>query len=153
MALAGLLLFATVAAVAQPTGTPMVMYSADSLSWSPLELPEFAPGTEIAVLNGNPAGSGQYTVRLRFPDGYLFPAHWHPMDEHLTVVSGTFLLGMGDRFNSLDDVRVYHPGDFLVAPARMPHYGGARGVTVIQLHGEGPFGTTTVDPYVPGQRP
>lgn len=98
----------------------------------------FDPGTKIAVLHGNPGAKGDYTLSLQFPDGYKFPVHWHPGGEHLTVLSGTFMLGMGNTAD-WNTVRTYAPGDFIYVPARHPHFGGARGLTVIQLHGEGPF--------------
>jgi ketosteroid isomerase-like protein/quercetin dioxygenase-like cupin family protein len=109
-----------------------------NIVWNDFEPPGFDPGVKLAVLHGNPAAKGDYTLRLRFPAGYRFPVHWHPGGEHLTVISGTFLLGMGDTPN-WKAVRAYAPGDFVYAPARHPHYGGAKGVTVVQLHGEGPF--------------
>ncbi|HUQ98056.1 MAG TPA: SgcJ/EcaC family oxidoreductase [Gemmatimonadaceae bacterium] len=114
------------------------MLTRRNISWTPFEPPGFDPGVKLAVLHGNPSAKGDYTVRLRFPAGYRFPVHWHPGAEHLTVISGTFLLAMGDTPN-WKAVRSYAPGDFVYAPARHPHYGGARGVTVVQLHGEGPF--------------
>ena len=109
-----------------------------NIAWTDFEPPGFDPGVKLAVLHGNPSAKGDYTVRLRFPAGYRFPVHWHPGGEHVTVISGTFLLGMGDT-PDWKAVRSYGPGDFVYAPARHPHYGGARGVTVVQLHGDGPF--------------
>jgi quercetin dioxygenase-like cupin family protein len=116
----------------------MQMIAGSGLAWSDFSSPGFDPGMKIAVMHGDPGKRGDYTLRLMFPDGYRFPVHWHPGGEHLTVVSGTFLLGMGNSAN-WNAVRSYAPGDFLYIPARHSHYGGARGVTVIQLHGEGPF--------------
>ncbi|MGI8498242.1 MAG: SgcJ/EcaC family oxidoreductase [Gemmatimonadaceae bacterium] len=116
----------------------MEMRSGQAISWTDLVVPGFPPGTKMAVLHGDPSGKGDYALRLQFPDGYAFPVHWHPGGEHLTVLSGTFLLGMG---NSVDAsaLKTYAPGDFLYIPGRNSHFGGARGVTVIQLHGTGPF--------------
>jgi quercetin dioxygenase-like cupin family protein len=94
---------------------------------------------KIAVIHGDPnADSGMYVIRLQFPDGYMFPPHWHPMAENLTVLSGTFLLGMGEKTDNSKLV-TYKPGAFLYVPGKMPHFGGAKGATVIQLHGQAPF--------------
>ena len=113
--------------------------SASGIAWNDFSSPGFAPGVKIAVLHGNPAAKGDYVLRLRFPAEYKFPVHWHPGGEHLTVLWGTFMLGMGST-EDWTTVRTYSPGDFLYVPARHPHFGGAgRGVTVIQLNGEGPF--------------
>jgi quercetin dioxygenase-like cupin family protein len=112
--------------------------AASALAWSDFVMPGFDPGAKITVVHGDPAAAGPYTVRMQFPDGYNFPPHWHPMAENVTVLSGTFLLAMGDtRDNS--KLREYQPGDYLFIPAKHPHFGGVRGVTVIQLHGSGPF--------------
>ncbi len=116
----------------------MAMAGGSTLQWSDLKVPGFDPGTKIAVVHGDPAGNGDYTVRLKFPDGYRFPVHWHPKAEHLTVLSGKLLLGMGTKADRAAE-KTYTSGDFLYIPAKNTHFGGAKGVTVIQLHGMGPF--------------
>jgi len=116
------------------------MLAGTGLAWADFSAPGFDPGTKIVVLHGDPSKKGDYTLRLQFPDGYKFPVHWHPGGEHLTVLSGTFLLGMGNTADwTGTTVRTYAPGDFIYLPAKHPHFGGAKGTTVIQLHGEGPF--------------
>ena len=122
---------------------PMSAVAASSITWAELNVPGFAPGTKIAVINGNPDAAGPYTLRLSFPDGYRFPPHWHPMPENVTVLSGTLLAAMGDR---VDDpkLKAYGPGDYIHIEASSPHFGGARGATVIQLHGQGPFAINLV---------
>lgn len=122
----------------------MAEVPAASLKWGPLELPGFAPGLEIAVVNGDPSAEGLYTIRLRFPAGYKFPAHNHPNAENLTVVSGTFLLGMGEKTDP-KGIKKYGPGDFLWIPGKMSHFGGVEDATIVQLHGIGPFGVTVVE--------
>lgn len=126
--------------VLEPAGDDMTMNAAAGLTFQPLEVPGFRSGMQLAVIHGDPMGKGDYTIRLKFPAGYTFPAHYHPNAEHLTVLSGVFLLGMGDQEGGA--TRQYQPGDFLYIPARKPHFGGARGETVIQLHGIGPFEIT-----------
>lgn len=126
----------TTAAMAE-TGDMQLM-AGGGMTWTDFSSPGFDPGTKLAVLHGNPMGKGDYTIRLMFPDGYRFPLHHHPGAEHLTVISGTFLLGMGNTVD-WNAVRAHAPGDFLYVPPAHAHYGGARGVTVVQLHGEGPF--------------
>lgn len=126
------------AAAVYDAGTDMTLASGNTLQWADLNVPGFNPGAKIAVVHGDPSGSGDYTVRLQFPDGYQFPLHWHPKAEHLTVLSGSFLLGMGTK-EARGTEKTYAPGDFLYLPAKNTHFGGAKGVTVIQLHGMGPF--------------
>jgi uncharacterized protein (TIGR02246 family) len=123
--------------VIEPAGDEMVMNTAAGMAFQPLEVPGFKSGMQLAVIHGDPMGKGDYTIRLKFPAGYTFPAHYHPNSEHLTVLSGTFQLAMGEKEGGM--LREYQPGDFLYIPAKKPHYGGAKSETVIQLHGIGPF--------------
>jgi uncharacterized protein (TIGR02246 family) len=123
--------------VIEPAGDEMVMNTAAGMVFQPFETPGFKSGMQLAVIHGDPMGKGDYTIRLKFPAGYTFPAHYHPNAEHLTVLSGTFQLAMGEKEGG--PLREYQPGDFLYIPPKKPHYGGAKGETVIQLHGIGPF--------------
>src|SRR5512141_1279600 len=75
----------------------------------------FPAGSEIAVLQGDPSQTGLYTVRVRFPDGYRLPPHFHPTDENVTVVEGTFLVGMGDAID-LNAVTTLGAGRLITAP-------------------------------------
>ena len=118
---------------------PHAFTANDAIGFTPFEIPGFDPGIQLAVVHGDPtAASGDYTVRLLLPDGYRFPAHYHPKAEHLTVLTGTFLIGMGTEENP-DALEEYTPGSFLYFPAEEAHYGGATGQTVVQLHGQAPF--------------
>ncbi|MHB1168149.1 MAG: cupin domain-containing protein [Longimicrobiales bacterium] len=122
-------------AAAQDT---MEVTAAASLKWTPAEVEGFDPGMMMAVVHGDPSMAGQpYTLRLRFPDGYRFPAHWHPVAEDLTVLEGTFHLAM--EGSETGPLQTYGPGDYLHIPAENAHSGGATGETVVQLHGIGPF--------------
>jgi uncharacterized protein (TIGR02246 family) len=129
------------AAAAAPMEMANVQVVANSaLTWSDFAPPGFDPGMKLAVLSGDPGKAGHYVLRLQFPAGYRFPIHWHPGVENLTVVSGTFVLGMGNTADP-SALKTYGPGDFLYIPPRHAHWGGstAQGPSVIQLHGEGPF--------------
>lgn len=119
--------------------------AAAGLQWSDLQLPGVAPGVKMSVLHGDPSKKGDYTMRLRFPDNYTFPPHWHPEGEHVTVLQGSLSLGMGETFDR-GALRTYLPGDFLYAPAKMPHYVMTKGETIVQLHGIGPFAINLVKP-------
>ncbi len=129
------------ASAAAPMEMANVKILANSgLTWGDFSPAGFDPGMKLAVLQGDPGAKGHYVVRLEFPAGYKFPVHWHPGIENLTVVSGTFLLGMGNTAD-WSALKTYAPGDFIYIPPRHAHFGGsaATGPSVIQLHGEGPF--------------
>jgi quercetin dioxygenase-like cupin family protein len=102
------------------------------------------PGAQIAVLEGNPGAAAEFTLRLKFPNGYKIPPHTHPTTENVTVLSGTFLAGMGQTFYE-SDLQSFQQNDFVTIPANHPHYAMARGETVVQVHGVGPFTLTYVN--------
>lgn len=133
---------------------PRAQDSTSDPGWGPAP-PALPPGAQIAVLQGNPGASGVYTLRLRMPDGYTIPPHFHPTDELVTVISGNLLLGHGDDIEQ-NRMTGLHAGGFIALPAGMHHYARARGQTVVQVHGEGPFAITYVhpgdDPRKPSKR-
>ena len=119
---------------------------ADTLKWGPAPA-IFPPGAQMAVLQGDPSAAGQiFTVRLRMPDGYIIPAHSHPTDEYVTVISGTFLVGLGDKYDANGFMPPLEAGGFATAPAGMNHFAMARGPTEVQVHAMGPFAMTYVNP-------
>jgi quercetin dioxygenase-like cupin family protein len=105
----------------------------------------FPPGAEMAVLQGDPSGTSQFTVRLRFPDRYKIAPHTHPTDENVTVISGTFRVGMGKTFEENGMMKLT-AGGFVTAPANGAHFAIAQGPTVVQVHAMGPFAMTYVNP-------
>ena len=89
--------------VGAASGTHGNAFTPDTVQWGPPP-PFVAPGAQFAVLEGDPtASSGNYTVRLKMPAGYRIAPHWHPLRENVTVISGTFKVGMGDTFNARQD--------------------------------------------------
>jgi quercetin dioxygenase-like cupin family protein len=114
------------------------------LKWGPAPA-VFPAGAQMAVLQGDPAGAGLFTVRLRMPDGYRIAPHTHPTDEHVTVIRGTFRVGMGTTFNG-KGLMPLPAGGFVTAPANQPHFAVAQGETIVQVHAMGPFALTYVNP-------
>lgn len=123
---------------------PIVMKPAD-LKWG--EAPATLPaGAKVAVLEGDPsAPNALFTIRLKMPNGYKIPPHFHPADEHVTVISGTLNMGMGDAFDKKATTALT-AGSFGVMPKGHHHFAWAKGETVVQLHGVGPWGITYVNP-------
>ena len=107
--------------------------------------PSLPPGAKLAVISGDPSLPEPFTIRLQFPNGYRVAPHTHPTDEHVTVMSGTFAAAMGQTFDekALGDLGA---GGYAVMTAGMPHYGMAKGTTVLQVHGLGPFVLNYVNP-------
>ena len=117
---------------------------AQAPTWGPAPA-VFPAGARMEVLQGDPGQNALFTVRLEFPAGYRIPAHFHPTDEHITVISGTFLVGMGDTLDAAK-TKALAAGGFVTAGANMNHYAIARGRTVVQVHAMGPFVLTYVNP-------
>jgi hypothetical protein len=115
----------------------------NSVEWGPAPA-VLPPGAQIAVLQGDPSSTNEFTVRLKFPNGYRIPPHTHPTTENVTVLSGTFLAGMGTQFVE-SNMQAFQRDGFSSLPAGMAHYAMARGETVIQLHAIGPFAINYVN--------
>jgi quercetin dioxygenase-like cupin family protein len=107
--------------------------------------PVFEKGMSFAVISGDPGKEGLYVVRAKLPAGYKINPHWHPTDEHVTVLSGTFAIGMGENFDAKTMTKL-GVGGYVMLPAQMRHYAMATTAAVIQVHGMGPFALTYVHP-------
>ena len=109
----------------------------DSIKWGPAP-PALPPGAQAAVLFGDPGKSGPYVLRAKFPDGYKVPPHWHPTDENVTVIKGTFMIGTGEKLDAAK-MESLPAGSFMRMPKTMRHFAMAKGETIVQVHGVGPF--------------
>ena len=129
----------------------MSLYPTSAIQWKdgPGSL---SPGARFAVLEGDPAMEGVFTMRLWLPDGFKIQPHWHTKVEHVTVISGTFNVGMGDKFDQTA-TREMLAGTFGFWPAEMKHFAWAKGDTVLQLHGTGPWTITYVNPSDDPRKP
>ena len=116
----------------------------DHLKWidAPPSLPR---GAKIAVLEGDPSKEGPFVFRALLPDGYRIPPHTHPKMERITVISGTFNVGMGDQFDETK-TKPMPAGTYGFWPAGMKHFVWAKGETIIQFHGMGPWSLKYVNP-------
>ena len=114
------------------------------IKWGPAP-PFFPKGAEFAVLSGDPGKDGLYVVRLKMPAGYKIPAHNHPTTENVTVVSGNFHIGMGDYLDEKKGIELTSRG-YGETPANMNHYAWVTSPTIVQVHGQGPFAITYVNP-------
>jgi quercetin dioxygenase-like cupin family protein len=121
----------------------MVVAHAHLLGWGagPASLP---PGAQAIVLEGDPTKAGLFTIRIKLPNNYRIPPHFHSAWEHITVISGIFHLGMGDTFDpsKFNELRA---GSFAAMPTGMRHYVHTVGETIVQLHGMGPWTVTYVN--------
>ena len=114
------------------------------LTWGPA--PPFLPaGAQFALVSGDPGKAGHFEIQLSMPSGYTIPPHWHPTDETVSVKSGHFHYGMGDKIDT-KSMKTMNPGQSGTMPANQRHYARVQGHTVVAVTGNGPFTITYVNP-------
>jgi quercetin dioxygenase-like cupin family protein len=128
----------------QHRGGSFQIFAPNKIEWKegPAVLPK---GAQIAVLEGDPSKEGPFVFRVKVPDGYRIPPHTHPKAERVTVISGTFNLGMGVKFDEKATMSL-PAGTYGCWEAGMEHFVWARGETVVQFHGMGPWEINYVYP-------
>lgn len=120
-----------------------IMVTPSELKWA--DVPSLPPGAKIAVIEGSINEAVPFTFRLRFPANYKIPAHWHPAVERVTVLSGTFNMGVGDELDAQKTTPL-GPGSIAIMQPKTNHFGWTKEETVVQLNGVGPWGVTYVNP-------
>ena len=119
-------------------------------AWGPVG-PNLLPGAEIAVLQGDVSKPALFTIRLKMPKGYVVAPHYHGTDLHVTVISGEFSAGMGDKVD-LAGAPILRAGDFVTVRANQHHFDVARSASIVQIYGMGPFSLIYVNPDDDPQR-
>ena len=104
-----------------------------------------APGMEQLNLLGDPAKPGPYTLRLKFPKGFKIAPHTHPDSREVTILSGIFATGYGEKFDAAN-LKILPAGSFYTEPANIPHYIEIKEDAVLQVSGTGPSGRIFVNP-------
>ncbi len=133
------------AATHQMEGKAVLLTPSD-LKWAPAPAETGLPSAvQVTILSGDPSKTGMFSLRLKIPDGGVVAAHWHPTDEYVTVLEGTFAAGMGDKFDA-SALHEFPAGSFILMPKRMHHFATAKGETIVQISAMGPFVVNYVDP-------
>lgn len=135
-ALALPLLLATSAA--QAKGKPA------ELKWGDAP-PALPPGAQMAVVSGDPTKAGKFIIQLKMPSNYSVPAHWHPTDEKVTLVSGKLSYGMSDRLDRAA-AQPLAEGASVTMKAKMHHWVLTGDGATVEVSATGPFKITYVDP-------
>ena len=117
------------------------MYVAKDLKWQ--DTPSL-PGAKISVLEGPMNEAKPFIARIKMPANYKIAPHWHPAIEHVTVISGTFSMGTGEKWDA-KGMHALAPGDVMIMQPKTPHYAMAKGETVVQIHGVGPWAVNYVN--------
>lgn len=132
------------AQTAAPSSADHVMVTAQEIKWSaaPASLPK---GAEISLLHGDPSKNGLFVMRLKMPAGYTIPPHKHPGTEVVTVISGTFHLGMGEAAEK-SKAKALPAGSLFVFPPGMAHFAHVDQETIVQISTTGPWGVDYINP-------
>jgi|SRR5208283_125059 len=131
-------------ATAQGASESQAFINPKDIKWGAAP-PSMPKGAKIAVLQGDPSKPGPFVIRLMVLTGYKIPPHWHTQDESLTVISGTFYFGTGDKVETIE-AHTLTAGGFHFLSAKDHHYLVAKSQAVIQVNGKGPFDITYVNP-------
>jgi quercetin dioxygenase-like cupin family protein len=129
---------------AEEHGAGIAIHAPDKLKWQdgPPSLPK---GAQIAVLEGDPGKEGPFVFRVKAPDGYRIPPHTHPKMERVTVIAGTFHIGMGEKFDA-QAAKPMPAGTYGYWEPGMKHFVFVKGETIVQFHGMGPWSIQYVNP-------
>lgn len=127
----------------QPEQGGRLMVTPDQLEWG--EVASMAGDARIAVIEGDMSQTEPFTIRLKLPADYETDPHTHPAYERVTVISGEFHFAHGDQFDR-DATTALPVGGFAIMAPGEPMFGYTEEETVIQLHGEGPWGIEHINP-------
>jgi quercetin dioxygenase-like cupin family protein len=120
-----------------------IMVAPGDLKWA--DVPSLPAGAKLAVIEGPLNEAVPFTIRIKLPAGYQIPAHWHPAIEHVTVISGTFNLGMGDKLER-PMTKPLSAGSVAIMQPKTNHFAWTEQETIVQVHGVGPWAINYVNP-------
>jgi hypothetical protein len=124
-------------------GGAHTMVTASDLKW--VDVPSLPSGAKLAIIEGPLNEAVPFTFRLRFPADYKMPAHWHPAIEHVTVISGTINMGVGDKLEPTK-TKPLPAGSVAIMQPKTNHFVWTKEEATVQVHGVGPWGITYVNP-------
>jgi anti-sigma factor ChrR (cupin superfamily) len=139
----GSLIAPATGADSHPKAGDHLMVGPHDLQWA--DVPSLPPGAKVTVIEGPLHEAVPFTIRLKFPADYKIPAHWHPAIEHVTVISGTFNMGVGDKLD-LPKTTALSAGSVAIMQPKTHHFAWTKEDIIIQVHGVGPWAINYVDP-------
>lgn len=94
---------------------------------------------DVEILYGDPEAPGEpFVMRIRELPGAIVPPHSHPVDEHITVVQGTWYFALGDEYRP-EALQELNTGSYAFAPKGSSMFGYSPTGAIVQVHGVGPF--------------
>lgn len=125
--------------------TKAIMITPDTLAWK--DHPALPKGAQFSVLMGDPTKDGEVFVqRVKLPPNYQIPAHTHPYAETVTVIIGSFGLGMGEKLD-MQKGEILKAGSFFSLPPKHAHYAWTTDEgAIVQIQATGPAGIEYINP-------
>jgi quercetin dioxygenase-like cupin family protein len=120
-----------------------IMVTPGDLKWT--DVPSLPAGAKLAVIEGPLNEAVPFTMRIKLPATYQIPAHWHPAIEHVTVISGTVNMGLGDKLDR-SKTKALSEGGVAIMQPKTNHFLWTDKEAVVQVHGVGPWGINYVNP-------
>lgn len=120
-----------------------IMMTPQDLNWT--DVGSLPPGARLAVIEGPLTEAVPFVIRLKMPANYSIPAHWHPAIEHVTVISGTFYMGVGDKLDAAR-AKPLSTGSVAIMQPGTRHFALTKEETIVQVHGVGPWAINYVNP-------
>jgi hypothetical protein len=114
------------------------------LAWGPPP-PALPSGSKVAVVSGDPAKPGPFTIRIDMPPDYAVRPHYHPAIETVRLLEGTLHLGHGPKWDE-QAFKTVAPDQPVSMPAKQPHFVHAASRVLIEVQSTGPFEVTYVNP-------
>lgn len=112
----------------------------DQIQWT-----EALPGAKMAVLHGDPSKPGPYIALIKWSPHSMSRPHFHPNDRFITVISGTWWVGTGSKYDP-DSTVPMPAGSFVTHFGKQIHYDGAKDeAAMIEIVGEGPATATPAE--------
>ena len=134
----------TVMTWSRPPELDHLMLTPDKLIW--IDAPaSLSSGAKLALIHGDSKAKELFSMRIKVPNGWEIRPHFHPDDEHVTVIQGSFWMGTGEKWEP-DKMHEIPTGGFARMTKGTRHYGMAKAETIIQIHAMGPWGITYVNP-------
>jgi len=127
-------------AAPSPVGSSLIRFNPPEVPWRDAP-PGLPAGAKTAVLEGDPKKPGIFTMRLRLPPGARLNPHTHPIDERVTILSGSIHVAFGEKFDGTAD-KTFTAGAFYITPTPAPHFVWTDEECVLQVTGMGPWGLT-----------
>ena len=107
--------------------------------------------SQQAVLAGDPSKEGLYVVLTKWHPRNMSRPHFHPNDRFITVISGTWWVGTGPKYDP-ETTTPIPAGSFVTHFGKQIHYDGAKDEEVLlQIVGMGPATSTAAEQKPPGQ--